>query len=99
MNYSFTRRKTKGGRPPISLIGESFNKLTVISRYGNQYPIYYTCLCECGNMCTVRVNHLTDGTILSCGCYFKEHNILRKHSNQEIDVQIVIILSTAKHIV
>lgn len=30
-------------------------------------------------MCTVRANHLTDGTTLSCGCYFKEHNVLRKH--------------------
>lgn len=33
MNYLFTRRKTKGGRHSINLIGEQFNKLTVISRY------------------------------------------------------------------
>lgn len=56
------------------LIGRKFGRLTVIGmtndRSGSQRKAL--CLCECGNYTKVRLSHLKDGTIKSCGCLIYE---------------------------
>lgn len=63
------------------MIGEKFNKLTVVSlkdKIRNPSPnargfIYiYECLCECGNTSFVRKGNLKSGHTVSCGCFIKE---------------------------
>lgn len=55
-------------------IGEKFGRLTVLDidkskQFQNRYLI---CLCECGNIKSVRADHLKSGKIKSCGCMYKE---------------------------
>ena len=56
------------------LVGQRFNKLKVVSRYGvkgSYRAIAWNCLCDCGEEAIVRGDHLLNGTIKSCGCYRK----------------------------
>lgn len=62
------------------LIGQKFNKLTVIKRVenhvqpsGQQYA-QWLCKCECGNETVVRTTFLIKGRTKSCGCLVKEKN-------------------------
>ena len=54
------------------LTGQKFGKLTVVERckeretYGRTM---WKCKCECGNETVVSGIHLTQGKIISCGCY------------------------------
>ena len=55
------------------LTGKRFGKLEVIMRdpdmpHGKAIPAYWICQCDCGNMVTVRADHLKNGTTTSCGC-------------------------------
>ena len=55
------------------LTGERFGHLTVIERdmskpKGKNKPAYWICLCDCGNITSVRRDHLEDGTTIGCGC-------------------------------
>lgn len=65
------------GRKCIDLTGKIFNKLTVVQR-DLTYPVgagksaYWKCLCECGNMVSIRSDKLLKGITHSCGCYSKE---------------------------
>lgn len=55
-------------------IGKSFNRLTIIERYGSdkfRMPLY-KCKCICGNIKIVRICNLLKGHTKSCGCYQKE---------------------------
>lgn len=53
-----------------NIIGEKFNKLTVIKKVGlNQY----LCKCECGNETVVYASNLITGHTKSCGCNKKEN--------------------------
>lgn len=58
------------------LIGQVFNKLTVIGlskrNYGND--VYWVCKCECGKETTIRTDHLVGGKITSCGCNYIHTN-------------------------
>lgn len=71
-------------------IGDKYNRLTVLG-FGEPY-VYpngkgkertYICLCECGNIKTVRAGHLKRGAVKSCGClvrYMRENGLVhRKH--------------------
>lgn len=54
----------------IDLAGKRFGRLIVIERdendkYGN---LMWLCKCDCGNVVTVRGNHLKHGQTQSCGC-------------------------------
>ena len=54
----------------IDLNGETFGRLTVVTRaindeHGNTQ---WRCRCTCGNRCTVRASSLTGGRTHSCGC-------------------------------
>lgn len=55
----------------IFLIGEKFNKLTILEELSvraNGGGKQYKCQCECGNVCVVRSDHLKSGHTTSCGC-------------------------------
>ena len=63
----------KKPRRIIDLTGEVFGKLTVIGRdlgrpTGKNKPAYWKCKCSCGEICSVRSDHLRSGTTTSCGC-------------------------------
>lgn len=56
-----------------NLIGQKFGKLTVLYRTKNiGKHTAWKCKCECGNETVVRVDHLKEKRIVSCGCYNKE---------------------------
>lgn len=55
------------------LSDQSFGKLKVIERdyskpIGQGHFAYWKCKCECGGECSVRGDHLRNGTTQSCGC-------------------------------
>jgi len=57
----------------INIIGQKFNKLTVISRAPDKQkwkPIY-NCLCDCGNKVIVYNYNLKNNHTTSCGCHQK----------------------------
>ena len=61
----------------IDLTGQTFGRLTVIERdnskpKGHGKRPYWLCQCECGNIKSVRTDHLRNLTIQSCGCLHKE---------------------------
>lgn len=62
----------------IDLIGQKFNKLTVVSLYvdsNNKYKTtsaIWVCRCECGNLVNVVGYNLRDSVTKSCGCLNKE---------------------------
>lgn len=75
-------------KEPIDYTGMRFGRLTVIERGEDaiipstgKRVVRYKCLCDCGNLKLIRKAHLTNGTIISCGCYQKEQlgNRRRKH--------------------
>lgn len=61
-------RKPKGNVK--DLIGQKFNKLTVIERNGSDHrgEAQWKCKCECGNEIVVLGSNLRTGHTTSCGC-------------------------------
>jgi hypothetical protein len=50
------------------LIGQKFDKLTILSAWRNDYSeIYVSAKCECGNITKVRYRNLTSGKTSTCG--------------------------------
>lgn len=63
-----------------NLEGRKFGMLEVISKaVSRNTKTYWYVLCDCGNAKTVRGQHLTEGTVVSCGCY--RRHIRGKESN------------------
>lgn len=67
-------------RKAIDLTNHQFGRLTVIERdmdkpQGYHKSAYWKCKCECGNIVSIRTDHLRDNSTYSCGCYSKD-----KHS-------------------
>lgn len=62
----FSARKERTDK---KYIGQRFGKLTVVERVRKSTESEFTCLCDCGNKTVVRIGHLADGNILSCGCH------------------------------
>lgn len=65
-------KKSSYGR---DIIGKKFGKLLVIQddvERNTKHKRYLICQCECGNNVSVRMDSLTTGTIVSCGCYHRE---------------------------
>lgn len=58
----------------INLIGQKFERLTVVERATNTSAgkTRWLCKCECGNHKTVLGEHLKNGHTKSCGCFKKE---------------------------
>lgn len=55
-----------------NIVGEKFGKLTVVAfdkKQGNMSK--WICKCDCGNTKSVRIDHLKNGEIKSCGCLAK----------------------------
>lgn len=67
------------------MVGEKFNKLTVISESSQRDKSrckMYECKCDCGNTSIVRGTSLKNGTTLSCGCESKKrHSKMMKDRN------------------
>lgn len=62
---------------PRDLTGLKFHKLTVLSKDNSKKKniSYWICQCECGNIVSVRRDHLISNkkdAIFSCGCYRKK---------------------------
>ena len=58
---------------PLDLTGLNFGRLYVIERNGKMHGVSaWNCKCECGNVKTIRRDHLTRHLVVSCGCYNKE---------------------------
>lgn len=54
------------------LIGHTFGMYEVVAR-DKLRTQHYMCKCSCGNVKSVRRDHIFDGMIVSCGCY-KDRN-------------------------
>ena len=69
------------------LNGKRYGRLVAIERADDMLMpngkkrIMYRCICDCGNVKIVSKYNLTNGSIVSCGCFHKEKlgNIRRKH--------------------
>jgi hypothetical protein len=53
------------------ITGKKFGRLTVIEQgdSNGRKGVYWNCICECGNKCTVHARALVSGHTKSCGCY------------------------------
>lgn len=51
------------------MIGEKFGKLTILDKIKKYDKSYFICKCDCGNIKEVRIDHLKNNKITSCGCY------------------------------
>lgn len=76
------------------LKGQRFGRLIAIERdtskpMGKGQFAYWHCKCDCGNSCSVRGDHLRDGTTQSCGCLNSagEEKITSLLINQNIKYQ------------
>lgn len=52
----------------FNLIGQKFNRLTVIEFAYMRHHSYWKCKCKCNQIIIARGTHLIDGNIKSCGC-------------------------------
>jgi hypothetical protein len=68
----------------LDLIGQTFNRLTVISEAETKNNFsYWNCICECGKETTVLGSSLKNGNTKSCGCLKKEtHTKHGMHLNE-----------------
>ena len=55
------------------LTGQKFNKLTVLE-LASRNPVYWKCLCDCGNITYVRPMNLKRNMVKSCGCLHHRGN-------------------------
>ena len=57
-----------GSPSPRNRLGRRFGHLTVVARSEREGKgVYWVCRCDCGNLTTVRADHLTSGHTKSCG--------------------------------
>ena len=72
----------------IDLYHRQFNRLFVLRqslRRGGNGGVYWKCLCNCGNIITVRCDHLIKKDVKSCGCLNYVHgNNLRKSGRSKL---------------
>ena len=58
--------------PKINLIGQKFNKLTVLSVDEDGKDFRWICKCDCGKITFATTYQLMSGIKMSCGCGYKE---------------------------
>lgn len=56
----------------LDITNERFGKLTALKRDNTKKGSYWICKCDCGNIKTIRSDHLRNGETKSCGCLQKE---------------------------
>jgi hypothetical protein len=58
------------GFPKANIIGQVFDRLTVVSfsHSDGNYQAYWKCDCVCGRQATARISMLRNGHVRSCGC-------------------------------
>jgi len=70
------------------LLGMKFGRWLVVSEVGKGRPLYFKCLCDCGNTKEIRKDSLLTGDSKSCGCLAKElagkHSTTHGHSNHRL---------------
>lgn len=66
-----------------NLVGQKFNRLTVMEYAGRtkRGVPKWLCLCDCGNKTIVASGHLKNGHSKSCGCFKNEKTIQRNKVN------------------
>ena len=67
------QKEVRGKTVLINLVGQKFGHLTVLKRdenkpSGKNCPAYWICKCDCGNIVSVRSDHLRNFSTSSCGC-------------------------------
>jgi hypothetical protein len=78
-------------------IGDEFGRYTVVERVENyRNHRRFLCRCECGNTKVVRSDHLTRGSILSCGCYNKDKNIELHSTHHMTNTRLFYIWQSMK---
>lgn len=65
------------------LTGQKFNLLTV-KGMAQRNPIYWECVCDCGNTTLVRTSNLTGGKVKSCGCLQHKGNPTHNQSRTRV---------------
>lgn len=62
------------GRPIVDLVGQRFERLTVLSLAGQDYrrQAQWLCQCDCGNTVVALSANLKTGGVRSCGCLAKD---------------------------
>lgn len=65
------------------LTGQKFNLLTV-KGMAQRNPIYWECVCDCGNTTLVRTSNLTGGKVKSCGCLQHKGNPTHNQSQTRV---------------
>lgn len=70
----------------IDLTGQTFGRLTVLKRNGNDRDktALWICECVCGNFVTVRSASLRSGKTRSCGCLAREQSTTHSMSKTRI---------------
>jgi hypothetical protein len=64
----------------VSVIGQKYGRLTVVSELWGSGRNVCTCICECGKTKVIQANRLRTGNTTSCGCLRKEINRNQKHT-------------------
>lgn len=62
-----------------SLVGQKFNRLTVVGYAGKDLRLdpHWECLCDCGKVKVIGGKGIKGGTIKSCGCWQRESCLIR----------------------
>lgn len=78
---SKTTKEKIGRSNTKNLIGKKFGRLTVVAYARKNGKVAWDCVCDCGNHKIVITNHLTNGSVSSCGCLVRE--VLEKRNKSE----------------
>lgn len=78
-----------GGHKAKDLVGQKFNRLTVIERALNTKSgnARWKCICECGNITVVQSYKLRKGITKSCGCLVVETMKERQSKENSLTIQ------------
>ena len=66
-----------------SLIGNTYNRLTIIYVFKKYNKTYAHCLCNCGNEHDANLYNIIHNKIKSCGCLKKENTKIMGHNNKK----------------